>query len=82
VSPPRVAPVAVEQLLTRKEICRLFGISRSSSYRLSGTYLPPPLRIAPRVVRWRREDVEGLLRRAAEDRSIPAPTSSGGIDRR
>lgn len=56
-------------LLTREEICRELGISRSSSYRLERNgYLPPPLVIGPRTIRWRRADLEVLLERAAADR--------------
>jgi predicted DNA-binding transcriptional regulator AlpA len=61
--------LALEQLLTRAEVCRWLGISRTTSYRLQGSYLPMPLRIAPGVIRWRRSEIEALLRRAADDRA-------------
>ncbi len=60
---------ALAPLLTRDEVCDWLHISRATSYRQeSAGYLPRGLRLAPGIVRWRREDIEQLLRRAAEDR--------------
>jgi predicted DNA-binding transcriptional regulator AlpA len=56
-------------LVSRGELCAELGISRPTSYRYQAEgYLPPPLRLGPGVVRWRRADIDALLERLAADR--------------
>lgn len=45
-------------LLRLKDVCRLFGVSRSTIYkRVSEKTFPPPMRISERSVRWRMADL-------------------------
>jgi prophage regulatory protein len=47
-----------DALLRLKDVCRLFGISRSTIYkRVSEESFPAPLRISERSVRWRMTDL-------------------------
>ena len=49
----------MDRLLRRKEVVQMVGLSRASIYRLmdSGDF-PHPVRVGPRAVRWRLEDLE------------------------
>ncbi len=64
---------SIDQLLTRGEVCSWLGISRATSYRHQGSYLPRPIQIAPGVFRFRRSEIEALLQHAAEDRGDRGP---------
>lgn len=58
--------------LTRADLCARLNISRATSYRLEAAgYLPRPVRIAPRVVRFLRSEVEAFEQRLAADRGQP-----------
>ena len=46
-------------LIRLSEVCNVVGLSRSTIYlRLSKRQFPQPVRIGPRSVRWRMEDIE------------------------
>ena len=47
------------ELLTRREICKLLKIGRSTSYRIG---LPEPVEIGPQTFRWPRGVIEDWLR--------------------
>ena len=63
-----------QQLLDRREVCRLFGgskpINPSTLYRniRKGLY-PRPVKVGPGTSRWLREEIEAVLRRMMEARS-------------
>lgn len=55
--------------VTRRDLCALLHISRSTAHRWEvAGYLPRPVHVGPRAVRWIRSEVEAFLRRLAEDR--------------
>ena len=55
------------QLLRVKDVERELGISRTTIWRLvkAGTF-PPPLRITPKAIAWRRLDIEAWQEQLAE----------------
>ncbi len=56
---------AGSRLMTVADVAALFSVhERTIFVWISSGRLPPPLRIGPRVVRWKREAIEALL---AED---------------
>jgi predicted DNA-binding transcriptional regulator AlpA len=56
------------RFITRAALCRRWGISRSTSYRLQRNgYLRPPVRFGPGVVRWSMSDIEAIEASASED---------------
>lgn len=55
--------------LDRNALCRRWGISRATSYRLEASgHLRPPVKLAAGIARWPVAEVEEIERRAAEDR--------------
>ena len=60
------------QLLTVKELAALLGVHTRTVWRLTGEAeagqdtFPKPLRIGPRIVRWRQSDVESYINGLAE----------------
>ena len=61
-------------LLRRKEVLRLTSLSQSSLYRLiNESRFPLPVRISPRCVAWRSEEVEDWI-----DHLPPASREAGG----
>ena len=61
-------------LLRRKEVLRLTSLSQSSLYGLIiQSRFPRPVRISPRCVAWRSEEVENWI-----DRLPPAGRETGG----
>ena len=49
-------------LLRRRELCKLLGVGAATIYRwLRNGSFPPPVRLGPRRVAWRVEDVEEWL---------------------
>lgn len=68
------------QLMTAKDIAARLGLGIKTIYRLVqiGT-LPQPIRLSPKVIRWRRDDFERWLAEQAEQAQAavenpPAPT--------
>jgi len=51
----------MKEFLTRKNIMELFNISRSTVIRMEKRGELKPIRISPRKVVYRREDIEQLL---------------------
>ncbi len=51
-----------DMLLTRREVERLTGLSRSTIYRKmrEGTF-PVPLKVSERAVRWRESDIRAYV---------------------
>ena len=50
-------------LLTGRELCTLFGVSRSTLYRyVEQGLLPPPLKLGPRCSRWQKHEMLEALR--------------------
>lgn len=68
---PRLAAVA---LLDVRTVARLLGISLRNVWRLSAIAeaghgnFPRPLRLGPKTVRWRLQDVEKYIETAAAER--------------
>jgi len=51
-----------ERLLSAKDLAEILGCSQRSIWRLcSSGRLPSPVRLGPRLVRWRAKDVERWL---------------------
>lgn len=49
----------MNRLLRRKEVEQMVSLSRASIYRLGDLgVFPRPVRVGPRAVRWRSEDIE------------------------
>ena len=50
------------KLMTRKQVEDRCGLARSTIYRMmeSGSF-PKPVRIGPKAVRWRSDEVEALI---------------------
>ena len=60
-------------LLTRPEVCRLFGGTRpidpATLYRgIAGGKFPAPVKIGPGMSRWLRSECEGALKRLIAER--------------
>jgi predicted DNA-binding transcriptional regulator AlpA len=61
------------QLMAVGELAAMLGVHARTIWRLAGETemgqgnFPRPLRIAPRIVRWRRSDVESYIARLAEN---------------
>ena len=52
----------LERLLKREDVQEILRIGRTKLYRLlQDGDLPPPIRIGPRAMRWRAEEVEEWL---------------------
>ncbi|MCD6551374.1 helix-turn-helix domain-containing protein [Thermotoga sp.] len=51
----------MKEFLTRKDIMELFNISRSTVIRMEKRGELKPIRISPRKIVYRREDIEELL---------------------
>ena len=63
-----------ERLLTRAEVEKRCGVSRSTVYRWMRTgQFPEPVRVGPRAVRWPASEIEAYLesrpRARGEDRT-------------
>lgn len=56
----------MKEFLTRKDIMELFNISRSTVIRMEKRGELKPIRISPRKIVYRREDIERLLRSKME----------------
>lgn len=53
---------------------RRLGISRSTRWRwIAQGYLPKPIRLGPKCLRWVVEEVEALERQAKADRGVGQP---------
>ena len=54
--------LGMQQLLTRREVTEITGMSKTTVYELiDRDDFPRPVRIAKRSVRWRVADVQGWL---------------------
>lgn len=60
---------AVEQLLTTKDVCRVVSLSRQELWRRrrEGTF-PEPVKLGPRRVGFRREEIEAWLQARITER--------------
>jgi predicted DNA-binding transcriptional regulator AlpA len=59
----------VARYITRSQLCRRWGVSRSTTYRLQRSgYLRAPVKFGPGVVRWSVAEIEAIEARAAQDR--------------
>ena len=62
IDPVRHSPAAGEMaavFLRLQAVIRITGLSRSTLYRLiADEQFPRPVRLGPRAVAWRREDIE------------------------
>ncbi|MDI6894837.1 MAG: helix-turn-helix domain-containing protein [Bacillota bacterium] len=56
----------MEELLTFREAQKLLKVSRSTMYRLIRSGLLPVARLGPRSPRFRKEDLEAMLRASME----------------
>lgn len=55
--------------LTRRDLCDRFKISRATAYRWEADgYLPRPVRVGPRSVRWAASEISAFEARLAADR--------------
>ena len=59
----------MKEILTRKDIMELFGISLSTVIRWEKQGILKPIKLTPRKVVYRREDIENLLRERQLQRS-------------
>ncbi|HKJ87570.1 MAG TPA: AlpA family transcriptional regulator [Gammaproteobacteria bacterium] len=61
-NPPSKAEQAQKRVLRLREVCARYGLSKTSVYRLmeQGEF-PQPVRLGPRAVGWRVEDLEAWL---------------------
>ena len=52
----------MERLLRHEDLQEILGFKRSTIYRmLQDGDLPPPIRVGPRAMRWRPEEIEEWL---------------------
>ena len=57
------------ELLTAAEVAALFRISRAHVWRrVKAGHLPAPLYLAPRVPRWRADEIETMIKQASAAR--------------
>ena len=54
-------PTVTDELLTRKDVCRIFKISLQSVIRLENSGKLPAVRLGAGSVRYRRSDVEKFI---------------------
>lgn len=55
-------PLEAVTLLTARQVANLLGVHVRSVWRMSHAgQIPPPIRLADRVVRWRLADLQALL---------------------
>jgi len=59
----------MKEILTRKEIMELFGISLSTVIRWEKQGILKPIKVTPRKVVYKREDIENLLQERQFQRS-------------
>ena len=52
----------MKEILTRKEIMKLFGISLSTVIRWEKRGILKPIKVTPRKIVYKRDDIENLLR--------------------
>jgi len=52
-----------EGLLTIEEVMKFMKISRSTVYRLMKTGILPYVKLSPRLIRFRKRDIEEMLNR-------------------
>ncbi len=57
----------MKEFLTRKDIMELFGISRSTIIRMEKRGDLKPIRLTPRKIVYKREDVENLIKAKQEN---------------
>jgi excisionase family DNA binding protein len=57
--------MSTEDLLTPAEVASLLNTSKTSVFRLADAGDLSPLRISPKIIRFRRADVDALLARSA-----------------
>ena len=52
----------MEQLLSAKDMCRVFGVSRATLYRmLARGEIPSPITVSLRARRWKASDISRLI---------------------
>lgn len=75
MSAPRTAVAAVALYIDRAGLCRRWGISRATSYRLErDRYLMKPVRFGRGIARWPLAEIERVEASAAADRGTgPIP---------
>ena len=55
------------RLLTAKQVAEALGVHRRSVWRLTAAgVLPAPIRLGPKLVRWRAADIWRAIERAAQ----------------
>jgi prophage regulatory protein len=93
-APAMTADPQTEMLLTVEDLADLLSLSRRTVWRwLNDGRLPVPLRLSPRVVRWRASDVQQFLDRKGDrisgslcsakqllTRSRPGPPPATAVD--
>ena len=57
----------MKEFLTRKDIMELFGISRATVIRMEKRGELKPIRLTPRKIVYRREDIEELIKKRQEN---------------
>ena len=58
-APEKKSPFRAGSLIRLADVCELLGISRSTVYvRRSAKTFPQPVKVGPRTVRWRIDDIE------------------------
>lgn len=63
---------AAAPLMDIKEICKLLCCTQRTLQRwIREERFPPPLRLSPRTLRWRREDIQQYLARLNAERRLP-----------
>jgi predicted DNA-binding transcriptional regulator AlpA len=64
--------------ISRSELCRRWGISRATTYRLQAEgYLKAPILLGPGTARFPVAEIEAIEKRAAEDRMAANPRAEG-----
>ncbi|QRG08721.1 AlpA family phage regulatory protein [Xanthobacter dioxanivorans] len=57
----------IGHLLTAKQVVKILGISRATLYAGRGQRYPAPVKIGPRLTRWRASDIAALVEKGVHD---------------
>jgi len=60
----------MQEFLTRKDIMELFKISRATVIRMEKRGELKPIRLTPRKIVYKREDIEELIKKARETQTF------------
>ena len=63
MSSERLDPIG--HLLTAKQVVKILGISRATLYAGLGHRYPAPVKMGPRLTRWRSADIAALVEKGA-----------------